>query len=117
MKDAEAMIGMHEDMAGSGAVLGILLAATRLALPLRIDAWLALASNDISPRASRQGDVVTALDDTTIEIVQTDAEGRLVLADALTLAGRADPDLMIDFGTLTYTMIHALGCRYSGVFA
>ena len=117
LKEAEAMIGMHEDMAGSAAVLGILLAATRLALPLRIDAWLALASNDISPRASRQGDVVTALDGTTIEIVHTDAEGRLVLADALTLAGRADPDLMIDFGTLTYTMIHALGCRYSGVFA
>jgi leucyl aminopeptidase len=117
LKAADSMIGMHEDMAGSAAVLGILLAATRLALPLRIDGWLALASNDISPRASRQGDVVTALDGTTIEIVHTDAEGRLVLADALALAGRDTPDLMIDFGTLTYTMIHALGCRYSGVFA
>lgn len=117
LKPAESMIGMHEDMAGSAAVLGILLAATRLALPLRIDAWLALASNDISPRASRPGDVVTALDGTTIEIVHTDAEGRMVLADTLALAGRSDPDLMIDFGTLTYTMIHALGCRYSGVFA
>jgi leucyl aminopeptidase len=117
LKAADSMIGMHEDMAGSATVLGILLAATRLALPLRIDAWLALASNDISPRASRQGDVVTALDGTTIEIVHTDAEGRLVLADALALAGRDTPDLMIDFGTLTYTMIHALGCRYSGVFA
>ncbi|HXE38969.1 MAG TPA: leucyl aminopeptidase family protein [Azonexus sp.] len=117
LKSAESMIGMHEDMAGSAAVLGILLAATRLALPLRIDAWLALASNDISPRASRQGDVVTALDGTTIEIVHTDAEGRMVLADTLALAGRSDPALTIDFGTLTYTMIHALGCRYSGVFA
>lgn len=117
LKSADSMIGMHEDMAGSAAVLGILLAATRLELPLRIDAWLALASNDISPRASRQGDVVTALDGTTIEIVHTDAEGRMVLADTLALAGRSEPDLMIDFGTLTYTMIHALGCRYSGVFA
>jgi len=117
LKSAEAMIGMHEDMAGSATVLGILLAATRLALPLRIDAWLALASNDISPRASRQGDIVTALDGTTIEIIHTDAEGRLVLADTLALAGRNEADLMIDFGTLTYTMIHALGCRYSGVFA
>ena len=117
LKAAESMIGMHEDMAGSAAVLGILLAATRLQLPLRIDAWLALASNDISPRASRQGDVVTALDGTTIEIVHTDAEGRMVLADTLALAGRDQPDLMIDFGTLTYTMIQALGCRYSGVFA
>ncbi|UCV12668.1 leucyl aminopeptidase family protein [Dechloromonas denitrificans] len=117
LKSAETMIGMHEDMAGSATVLGILLAATRLALPLRIDAWLALASNDISPRASRQGDVVTALDGTTIEIVHTDAEGRMVLADTLALAGRSEPDLMVDFGTLTYTMIQALGCRYSGVFA
>jgi leucyl aminopeptidase len=117
LKSSDSMIGMHEDMAGSAAVLGILLAATRMKLPLRIDAWLALASNDISPRASRQGDVVTALDGTTIEIVHTDAEGRMVLADTLALAGRDEPDLMVDFGTLTYTMIQALGCRYSGVFA
>lgn len=117
LKAAESMIGMHEDMAGSAAVLGILLAATRLALPLRIDAWLALASNDISPHAARQGDVVTALDGTTIEIMHTDAEGRMVLADTLVLAGRNDPDLLVDFGTLTYTMIHALGTRYCGAFA
>ena len=117
LKAADSMIGMHEDMAGSAAVLGILLAASRLALPLRIDAWLALASNDISPQAARQGDVVTALDGTSIEIVHTDAEGRMVLADALVLAGRGDPDLIVDFGTLTYTMIHALGTRYSGIFA
>ena len=117
LKASESMIGMNEDMAGSAAVLGILLAATQLKLPLRIDAWLALASNDISPQASRQGDIVTALDGTTIEIVHTDAEGRMVLADTLALAGRDTPDLMIDFGTLTYTMIQALGCRYSGIFA
>lgn len=117
LKSADSMIGMHEDMAGSAAVLGMLLAASSLALPLRIDAWLALASNDISPRASRQGDVVTALDGTTIEIVHTDAEGRMVLADTLALAGRDQPELMVDFGTLTYTMIQALGCRYAGVFA
>lgn len=117
LKSADSMIGMHEDMAGSAAVLGILHAASQMAQPLRIDAWLALASNDISPRASRQGDIVTALNGMTIEIVHTDAEGRMVLADTLALAGRSQPDLMIDFGTLTYTMIHALGCRYSGIFA
>jgi len=117
LKSADSMIGMHEDMAGSAAALGILLAATRLGVALRIDAWLALASNDISPRASRQGDIVTALDGTTIEIVHTDAEGRMVLADTLALAGRDEPDLIVDFGTLTYTMIHALGGRYAGVFA
>jgi leucyl aminopeptidase len=117
LKQAESMIGMHEDMAGSAAVVGILLAATRLQVPIRIDAWLALASNDISPQAARQGDVVTALDGTTIEIVHTDAEGRMVLADTLVLAGRSEPDLIVDFGTLTYTMIQALGTRYSGIFA
>ena len=117
LKQAESMIGMHEDMAGSAAVVGILLAATRLDVPIRIDAWLALASNDISPHAARQGDVVTALDGTTIEIVHTDAEGRMVLADTLVLAGRSEPDLIVDFGTLTYTMIQALGTRYSGIFA
>jgi leucyl aminopeptidase len=117
LKQAESMIGMHEDMAGSAAVVGILLAATRLQVPIRIDAWLALASNDISPHAARQGDVVTALDGTTIEIVHTDAEGRMVLADTLVLAGRSEPDLIVDFGTLTYTMIQALGTRYSGIFA
>ena len=98
-------------------MVGILLAATRLQVPIRIDAWLALASNDISPQAARQGDVVTALDGTTIEIVHTDAEGRMVLADTLVLAGRSEPDLIVDFGTLTYTMIQALGTRYSGIFA
>ena len=117
LKSADSMIGMHEDMAGSATVLGLLLSATRLNLPIQIDAWLALASNDISPRASRQGDVVTALDGTSIEIVHTDAEGRMVLADTLALAARDTPDLMIDFGTLTYTMIQALGYRYSGVFS
>ncbi len=117
LKSADSMIGMHEDMAGSAAVLGILHAASQPAQPLRIDAWLALANNDISPRASRQGDIVTALNGTTIEIVHTDAEGRMVLADTLALAGRSKPDLIIDFGTLTYTMINALGCRYSGIFA
>lgn len=117
LKAAESMIGMNEDMAGSAVVLGTLLTATQLKLPVRIDAWLALASNDISPRASRQGDIVSALDGTTIEIVHTDAEGRMVLADTIALAARDEPELLIDFGTLTYTMIQALGCRYSGIFA
>lgn len=117
LKSSDSMLGMHEDMAGSATVTGLLVAATRLGLPLRIDAWLALASNDISPRASRQGDIVIALDGTSIEIMDTDSEGRMVLADALSLAGRDRPDLMIDFGTLTYTMIEALGYRYAGVFA
>lgn len=117
LKPAKGMIGMHEDMAGSAVALSVLLAATRLQLPVRVDAWLALARNEISPYAYRQGDVVTALDGTTIEVVHTDAEGRMVLADTLALAARTKPALVMDFATLTGSMLEALGTRYAGIFA
>lgn len=117
LKPARYMHGMHEDMNGSAVALGILLAATRAKLAVNIDCWMALAQNHLSPRAYKQNDVVTALNGTTIEIVHTDAEGRMVLSDALTLAARAKPDLMVDFATLTGSMHVALGSRYSGIFA
>jgi leucyl aminopeptidase len=117
LKTARYMHGMHEDMNGSAVALGILLAATEARLPVGLDCWLALARNDIGPRAYRQNEVVTAFNGTTIEIVHTDAEGRMVLADTLALAARARPDLMIDFATLTGSMHTALGDRYSGIFA
>ena len=117
LKPAKYMAGMHEDMNGSAVALGILLAASRARLPVAIDCWLALAQNHISPRAYKQNDIVTALNGTTIEIVHTDAEGRMVLADTLTLAAREKPDLMVDFATLTGSMHVALGDRYSGIFA
>jgi len=115
LKPARYMHGMHEDMNGSAVALGILQAATQLKLPVRIDCWLALAQNHISPKAYKQNDVVTALNGTTIEIIHTDAEGRMVLADTLTLASRAKPDFMMDFATLTGSMMTALGNRYSGI--
>ena len=111
------MAGMHEDMNGSAVVLGILQAICTLKLPVTVDAWLAIAHNHISAKAYTQNSVVKALNGTTIEIVHTDAEGRMVLADALTLAARNKPQLMIDFATLTGSMHVALGSRYSGVFA
>lgn len=117
LKPAKYMQGMHEDMNGSAVVLGIMAAATRLQLPVALDAWVAIAENHISPEAYRQNEVVQALNGTTIEIVHTDAEGRMVLADTLTLAARAKPDLIADFATLTGTMHSALGSRMSGVFA
>src|SRR6185436_3539253 len=117
LKPAKYMAGMHEDMNGSAVALGILLAATRAKLPVAIDCWLAIAQNHISPRAYKQNDVVTSLNGTTIEIVHTDAEGRMVLSDTLTLAARAKPDLIVDFATLTGSMHTALGDRYSGFFA
>jgi len=117
LKPARYMHTMHEDMNGSAVALGIMLAATRMKLALDIDCWLAIARNDISPRAYRQNEVVRALNGTTIEIMHTDAEGRMVLADTLTLAARGKPDLVVDFATLTGSMHVALGDRYSGVFA
>jgi leucyl aminopeptidase len=115
LKPALYMHNMHEDMNGSAVALGILLAASQQKLAINIDCWLAIAQNHIGPKAYKQNDIVTALNGTTIEIMHTDAEGRMVLADTLTLASRAKPDLMIDFATLTGTMESALGNRYSGV--
>lgn len=117
LKPAKYMAGMHEDMNGSAVALAILCAAAELKLPVAIDCWLAIAKNHLSPTAYAQGDIVTALDGTTIEVVHTDAEGRMVLADTLALAARNKPELMIDFATLTGSMTYALGTRYSGVFA
>ena len=115
LKPSRYMHNMHEDMNGSAVALGILLAATLQKLPVNIDCWLALAQNHISPKAYKQNDIVTALNGTTIEVMHTDAEGRMVLADTLTLASREKPDLMLDFATLTGSMAAALGARYSGV--
>jgi leucyl aminopeptidase len=124
LKPAKYMSGMHEDMNGSAVALGLMQALIRRGTPLAIDAWLAIAQNHLSPEAYKQNDIVTALDGTTIEVVHTDAEGRMVLADTLALAtggargkGRAKPDLVVDFATLTGSMGYALGSRYSGVFA
>ena len=121
LKPAKYMAGMHEDMNGSAVALSLLQAVQELGLPLAVDCWLAIAENHLSPEAYTQGDIVTGLDGTTIEIVHTDAEGRLVLADTLALAarqkGEMKPDLVIDFATLTGSMHYALGSRYSGIFA
>jgi leucyl aminopeptidase len=117
LKPAKYMAGMHEDMNGSAVALAILHATQALKLPVALDVWLAIAHNHLSPDAYKQGDVVTALDGTTIEVVHTDAEGRMVLADTLVLAAKAKPDLVVDFATLTGSMVSAVGNRYSGVFA
>ncbi len=123
LKPARYMAGMHEDMNGSAVALALTLAAAEIKVPVAIDCWLAIAHNHLSPGAYKQNDIVTALDGTTIEVVHTDAEGRMVLADTLLMAtgakrgGKAGPALVIDFATLTGSMHVALGARYSGVFA
>lgn len=117
LKPARGMLGMHEDMAGSAVALGTLLALTRLHVDYPVEAWLALAQNHIGPRAYKPNDVVTAANGTTIEVVHTDAEGRMVLADTLALATAAHPRLLIDYATLTGACVSALGTAYSGAFS
>ncbi|MDX5410716.1 MAG: leucyl aminopeptidase family protein, partial [Thauera sp.] len=116
LKSAKSMHGMHEDMEGSAVALGTLLALSLLKVDFAVDCWLALAENHIGPQAYKPNDVVTASDGTRIEIVHTDAEGRMVLADALAIAARDKPALMLDYATLTGACVYALSTRYSGVF-
>ena len=117
LKPARYMQGMHEDMNGSAVALALLQLLSATKAPVAVDCWLAIAHNHLSPRAYMQNDIVIALDGTSIEIVHTDAEGRMVLADTLTLAARDKPQLIVDFATLTGSMHTALGNRYSGLFA
>ncbi|MCA1979733.1 MAG: leucyl aminopeptidase family protein [Thiobacillus sp.] len=117
LKPARYMQRMNEDMNGSAVVLGILAAVSRMKWPVNVDAWLAIAENHIGPDAYRPSEVVKALNGTTIEIVHTDAEGRMALADALALAARDKPARIIDFATLTGSMHVAVGVRMSGIFA
>ena len=117
LKPSKYMFSMHEDMNGSATVLGILEAASLNKLPVKIDCWLAIAQNHIGPKAYKQNDVVKALNGKTIEIIHTDAEGRMVLADTLTLATKTKSDAVIDFATLTGCMAVAMGDRYSGIFS
>jgi leucyl aminopeptidase len=116
LKPAKFMYGMHEDMQGSAVVLGVLLALTRLKVDFQVDCWMALAMNHIGPLAYKPNDVVTASDGTTIEIIHTDAEGRMVLADTLVYATEQKPALLIDYATLTGACVYSVGTAYSGVF-
>ncbi|HEY3644691.1 MAG TPA: leucyl aminopeptidase family protein [Gammaproteobacteria bacterium] len=117
LKSAKSMFGMHGDMQGSAVALGTLLTLTRLKVPFRVDAWLAITRNDIGPKAYTQNEVVqSVLPHVTIEIVHTDAEGRMVLADTLALSMSSDPEVLIDYATLTGSCITAFGTRYSGAF-
>lgn len=116
LKISGSMYGMHLDMGGSAVALGTLHAISRARLPYEVHCWLAIAENHIGPLAYRPGEVVTALNGTTIEVVDTDAEGRMVLADTLCMAVKDNPDLLIDYATLTGACKRALGSRYSGAF-
>lgn len=114
LKVGGSMLGMHGDMQGSAVALGTLLALTRLKFSQPVDCWLPLAENHIGPKAVKCNDVVTALNGTTIELINTDAEGRMVLADTLALACREKPRAILDYATLTGGVVSALGQRMAG---
>ena len=105
------------DMEGSAVALGALIALATLEVPYGIDAWLAVTENRLSATAYKSQDIIQAANGTTIQIIHTDAEGRMVLADTLALAAREKPDVIIDYATLTGTCVSALTERYSGVFS
>jgi len=117
IKPAAGMEAMKSDMSGAAAVLHTMVAAARLGLPVRVDGWLALAENMPSGNAQRPSDVITIRGGKTVEVLNTDAEGRLVLADALVAAGEAGPDLIVDVATLTGAQMVALGNRVSAVMS
>ena len=117
LKPFKNMLDMHMDMQGSAVALGTLIALAELGVPFAVDAWLAITPNHLSARSYKSQDVVQAANGTTIQVIHTDAEGRMVLADALALASKDKPGLIIDYATLTGTCIAALTERYSGVFS
>ncbi|MGH8168229.1 MAG: M17 family metallopeptidase [Woeseiaceae bacterium] len=116
LKPFQSMTDMHTDMGGSAVAVGSLLAMSELEFPHPVDCWLAITENRIGPTAYKSQDVVTAINGKTIQVVHTDAEGRMALADTLVLACREKPRLIIDYATLTGACINAITRRYSGVF-
>lgn len=115
LKSPGGMIGMKYDMTGSATVLAVVVAAARLNLPVRITGWMCLAENMPSGSATRPNDVLYIRGGTTVENLNSDAEGRLVLADGLVAASEENPDAIIDVATLTGSARVALGNRYAGV--
>ncbi|WP_061709939.1 leucyl aminopeptidase family protein [Pseudenterobacter timonensis] len=117
LKEGAGMYTMKYDMCGAANVLGLMLTVAELALPVRIMGVLALAENAIGPDAMQPGTVATACNGTTVEINNTDAEGRLVLADAIAWASQQHPNAryIIDMATLTGAVVKALGYELSGL--
>jgi len=117
IKTGNGMMTMKCDMAGAAAVSAAVLAIAELGLPIRVTGYACLAENMPSGGATRPGDIITIFGGKTVEILNTDAEGRLVLADGIATANRDKPDLIIDVATLTGACVVALGRNTSGVFS
>ena len=114
LKPPTSMVSMKTDMTGAATVLSVIVAAADLALPVRITAWMCIAENMPSGTATRPDDVVRIRGGKTVENLNTDAEGRIVLADGLVAASEENPDAIIDVATLTGASVVALGNRVVG---
>ncbi|MBS1131375.1 MAG: aminopeptidase Metallo peptidase family [Proteobacteria bacterium] len=117
LKPGAEMDEMKYDMCGAASVLGTMQAVARMALPINLTVVVPATENMPGGNATRPGDIVTSMSGQTIEILNTDAEGRLILCDALTYAERFEPDTVIDVATLTGACVVALGSIATGLFA
>ncbi len=115
IKPAASMVGMKYDMTGAATVYQAILAIAALELPIQVTSYLCLAENMPSGTAIRPNDVITIRNGKTVEVLNTDAEGRLVLADGLSAASEEQPNLIVDVATLTGAARVALGDRYSAL--
>jgi leucyl aminopeptidase len=115
LKNASTMEAQKRDMAGGAAVLATMSVVRQLGVRAEVRGYVAAAENMPSGAAMKPGDILTAANGTTIEVLNTDAEGRLVLADALSCAAAAHPDVIIDLATLTGAVRMALGPRYAAI--
>jgi leucyl aminopeptidase len=117
LKPADAMITMKCDMGGAAAVMAATRAIARLKLPVNVTTWAPLVENMPSGTAQRPSDVLTMYSGKTVEVLNTDAEGRLILADALARACEDSPDVLVDVATLTGAVVIALGSRTSAIMS
>jgi leucyl aminopeptidase len=117
LKPPTSMEWMKSDMGGAAAILAAITAIARLGLDVNVTAWAPMAENMPSGTAQRPSDVLTIYGGRTVEVLNTDAEGRLVLADAIVRASEDKPDLLVDVATLTGAQLVALGSRTSAVMA
>ncbi len=109
IKPTDSMIEMNGDMAGASAVIGTIMAAAKLKLPVELIGVIPAVENMVSGRAYKPGDIISTASGKTIEVKNTDAEGRLILADALEYASKLKPNEILDFATLTGAVVVALG--------
>jgi leucyl aminopeptidase len=117
LKPSTGMVTMKCDMSGAAAIVAATMAVAELGLPVQVTAYASLAENMPSGTATRPGDVLRMYGGKTVEVLNTDAEGRLVLADAITSASEQKPDLILDVATLTGACMMALGTRTSGIMS